>query len=111
MFKKSKLVPWLRPINKSILKSHKAFEFSGHTDYLEHLCGCKKGTALMMMLNKYLKIIPFTIHEPLSQVPVRIKKTEIEKKISLITSEVKKYFHIMPKIAVLGLIHAGEKVS
>ena len=45
------------PINKSILRSHNEFEFSGHTDYLEHLCGCKKDTALMMMLNKYLKII------------------------------------------------------
>ena len=44
------------PINKSILRSHNTFEFSGHTDYLEHLCGCEKDTALMMMLNKYLKI-------------------------------------------------------
>ena len=86
------------------------FEFSGHTDYLEHLCGCKKDTALMMMLNKYLKIVPFTIHKPLNQVSSKIKKTEIEEKISLIISEVKKYFQTTPKIAVLGFNpHAGEE--
>ena len=98
------------PINKSILRSNNKFEFSGHTDYLEHLCGCKKDTALMMMLNKYLKIIPFTIHKPLNQVSSKIKETEIEKKISLIISEVKKYFQTIPKIAVLGFNpHAGEE--
>ena len=98
------------PINKSILRSHNSFEFSGHTDYLEHLCGCKKDTALMMMLNKHLKIIPFTIHRPLNQVSSKIKETEIEKKISLIISEVKKYFKKIPKIAVLGFNpHAGEE--
>ncbi len=98
------------PINKSILRSHNSLEFSGHTDYLEHLCGCKKDTALMMMLNKHLKIIPFTIHRPLNQVSSKIKETEIEKKISLIISEVKKYFKKIPKIAVLGFNpHAGEE--
>ena len=98
------------PINKSVLRSDNKFEFSGHTDYLEHLCGCKKDTALMMMLNKYLKIIPFTIHKPLNQVSSKIKETEIEKKISLIISEVKKYFQTIPKIAVLGFNpHAGEE--
>ncbi len=98
------------PINKSILRSQKTFEFSGHTDYLEHLCGCKKDTALMMMLNKYLKIIPFTIHKPLNQVSSKIKKTDIEEKISLIISELKKYFQKVPKIAVLGFNpHAGEQ--
>ena len=32
------------PINKSILRNNKAFKyFTGHTDYIEHLCGCEKG--------------------------------------------------------------------
>lgn len=98
------------PINKSILRNNKAFKhFTGHTDYIEHLCGCKKGIATMMMSNPYLKIIPLTIHEPLNKVPSKIKKTIIEKKILLIISEVKKYFQNIPKIAVLGLNpHAGE---
>ena len=98
------------PINKSILKSHEAFKFfSGHTDYIEHLCGCEKDSATMMMQNPYLRIIPLTIHEPLNQVSTRIKKVFIEKKISLIISEVNKYFQVAPKIAVLGLNpHAGE---
>ena len=96
------------PINKSILRS-KGFKFSGHTDYLEYLCKCKKDTAMMMMLNRYLKIIPLTIHEPLNQVSSKIKELVIEKKITLIISEIKKYFHSMPKIAVLGFNpHAGE---
>ena len=98
------------PINKSVLRSNKAFKsFAGHTDYIEHLCGYDKDIATMMMLNQYLRIIPLTIHEPLNEVPVKIKKAIIEKKIILIISEVKKYFKDVPKIAVLGLNpHAGE---
>ena len=98
------------PVNKSILRSNKAFTFfSGHTDYIEHLCGCEKDIATMMMLNPYLRIIPLTIHEPLNDVPIKIKKTIIEKKILLIIAEIKKYFQNVPKIAVLGLNpHAGE---
>ena len=30
------------PINKSLLKTDESFEFSGHTDYLEHLCDARK---------------------------------------------------------------------
>ena len=69
------------PVNKSILRNNKAFKhFTGHTDYIEHLCGCKKGIATMMMSNPYLKIIPLTIHEPLNKVPLKIKKAIIKKK-------------------------------
>ena len=98
------------PINKSILRNNRAFKyFTGHTDYLEHLCGCEKGMATMMMSNSHLKVIPLTIHEPLNKVPLKIKKAVIEKKILLIISEIKKYFQSEPKIAVLGLNpHAGE---
>ena len=66
------------PINKSILRS-KGFKFSGHTDYLEYLCECEKDSATMMMLNRYLKIIPLTIHEPLNQISSKIKEQVIEK--------------------------------
>ena len=96
------------PINKSILRS-KGFKFSGHTDYIESLCECEKGTAMMMMLNRYIKIIPLTIHEPLNQISSKIKEQVIREKITLIISEIKKYFHSIPKIAVLGFNpHAGE---
>ena len=97
------------PINKSILRCHGSFKFSGHTDYLEHLCGCEKDTAVMMMLNHYLRVIPLTTHMPLNQVSSKIKKGIIEKKLDIIVSEVKKYFNFIPKIAVLGFNpHAGE---
>ena len=78
------------PINKSILRSHQAFNFSGHTDYIEFLCGYEKDVATMMMLNRHLKIIPLTIHEPLKQVSLKIKETIIEKKLSVIISELRK---------------------
>ena len=99
------------PINKSVLRSNKAFKFfSGHTDYIEYLCGCEKEIATMMMINPFLKIIPLTIHEPLNKVSLKITEAIIKKKISLIISEVKKYFRDVPKIAVLGLNpHAGEE--
>ena len=97
------------PINKAILKNNKAFRFfSGHTDYIEYLCGYEKDIATMMMLNSFLKVIPLTIHEPLNRV-LKINEAIIKKKISLIISEFKKYFQDVPKIAVLGLNpHAGE---
>ena len=45
------------PINKSILGNNKAFRcFTGHTDFIEHLCGCEKGIATMMMSNPHLKV-------------------------------------------------------
>ena len=98
------------PINKSVLRSNEAFKFfSGHTDYIEYLCGCENEIATMMMLNPFLRVIPLTIHEPLNKVSLKVTKTIIEKKISLIISEAKKYFQDVPKIAVLGLNpHAGE---
>lgn len=97
------------PINKAIIKSDMSFEFTGHTDFIEHLCTCKKETALMMMMNSYLKVIPLTIHEPLNKISRKIKKTLIEIKLNLIISEFRKYFNLNPRIAVLGLNpHAGE---
>ena len=47
------------PINKSILRINKAFKhFTGLLLTIEHLCGCEKGIATMMMSNPHLKIIP-----------------------------------------------------
>ena len=91
------------PINKSILRTHEAFKFSGHTDFLEHLCGCGKDTAIMMMLNNFLKIIPLTIHEPLDKVSIKIKEANIEKKNRPYNIRVKKVLLFKTKDSSFGL--------
>ena len=98
------------PINKYILKKSGKFPFKGHTDYLEYLCNKKAGSALMMMTNPKLKIIPLTIHEPLKKVSSLITKQRLKEALSKTAEELKKKFNIKhPKIAVLGLNpHAGE---
>ncbi len=98
------------PINKYILKKSGHFSFKGHTDYLEHLCNKKQGSALMMMSNSKLKIVPLTIHVPLKQVSGLITKKRLKESLIKITEELKTKFNInKPKIAVLGLNpHAGE---
>ncbi len=98
------------PINKHILKQSGNFRFRGHTDYLEYLCNKKSGSALMMMSNPKLRIIPLTIHEPLKKVSSLITKQRLKESLSKTTEELKTKFNINhPKIAVLGLNpHSGE---
>ena len=98
------------PINKYILKKGGGFRFRGHTDYLEYLCNKKADSALMMMTNTKLKIIPLTIHVPLKKVSSLITKQRLKETLRKITNELKTKFNIKyPKIAVLGLNpHSGE---
>ncbi len=98
------------PINKYILKKGTNFRFKGHTDYLEYLCDKKAGSALMMMSNSKLKIIPLTIHVPLNSVGKLITKERLKETLINTTEELEKKFNIKkPKIAVLGLNpHSGE---
>ena len=98
------------PINKYILKKDGNFNYKGHTDYLEYLCNKKAGSALMIMSNAKLKIIPLTIHIPLKKVSGLITKQNLIETLTKTTQELKKKFNIkQPKIAVLGLNpHSGE---
>ncbi len=99
------------PIHKSALYNL-GFEFAGHTEFLAHLC--KKNeqtpTPVMMLAHENLRVIPLTIHEPISQVPLLLTKELIETKAKIVVESLKKYFNIQnPKLAICGLNpHAGE---
>lgn len=94
------------PINKKNIQS-KSFKFPGHTEFLEKQF---KGQALMLMLNKSLRVGVVTGHLPLNQVSKNISQKLILQKLYSFNHSLIKDFGIRkPKIAVLGLNpHAGD---
>ena len=96
------------PISKSILKNGIKFPFPGHTEYLAHLDG--KNTYGMMLVNKYLRVVPATIHIPVKDITKYLTAELIEKTITTTHHELTSRFSILnPCIWVSGLNpHAGE---
>jgi 4-hydroxythreonine-4-phosphate dehydrogenase len=96
------------PISKSILKNGTDFPFPGHTEYLAHLDG--KNTYGMMLVNKYLRVVPATIHIPVKDITKYLTAELIEKTIKTTHQELTSKFSILnPCIWVSGLNpHAGE---
>ena len=96
------------PINKKALKDGAGFAFPGHTEFLAHLAG---GVPVAMMLaSDILRVVPATIHIPLSAVPAALTAGCLEEAIRLTHSGLRDLFGIPnPRIAVAGLNpHAGE---
>ena len=95
------------PINKELI-NESGFEFSGHTEFLSDISNSKK--VVMLLMNKKLKIALLTTHIPLSEVPSKISKKNLEETVSIITEELRNTWKIEnPSICLLGLNpHAGE---
>ena len=95
------------PINKELI-NQSGFEFSGHTEFLADISNVKK--VVMLLMNKKLKIALLTTHIPLSEVPSKISKKNLEETISIISDEFENTWKIKnPSICLLGLNpHAGE---
>ena len=95
------------PISKEVLSKFKK-NFSGHTEYLAKLD--EKKQFGMMLLNKKLRVVPFTTHIPLKNVHKYIKQKPLTDAIKLLNNSLKKNFDIKkPKIAVTGLNpHSGD---
>ena len=96
------------PINKQVLQDGANFDYPGHTEFLAAISGAKR--AVMMLVGPELKVVPATIHIPLSQVAQKLHTTNLEEIIKITYGALKDYFQIQkPKIAVAGLNpHAGE---
>ena len=94
------------PINKENIQSD-SFKFPGHTEFLEQQF---EGQALMLMLNKELRIGVVTGHLPLKQVSKHITQELILQKLESFNQSLIQDFGIRkPKISVLGLNpHAGD---
>ena len=96
------------PINKQVLQDGADFEYPGHTEFFAAISGSKR--SVMMLVCPELKVVPVTIHVPLSQVAKKLNAVDLEEIIKVTHRALRDYFHIQePKIAVAGLNpHAGE---
>ncbi len=95
------------PINKANIQSE-AFNFPGHTEYLESEFGTDG--SLMLLISDRLKVGVVTGHIPISEVSTSITKEKILNKLRILNKTLKEDFTIRrPRIAVLGLNpHAGD---
>ena len=95
------------PIMKKTLIIN-GFKYPGHTEYLGKVSNKRP---LMIMLNKKLKVATLTTHIPISQVPKKITKSNLEKTIKVYIETLKLDFGLSdPKIAVSSLNpHSGEE--
>ncbi|MGH6814942.1 MAG: 4-hydroxythreonine-4-phosphate dehydrogenase PdxA [Hyphomicrobiaceae bacterium] len=101
------------PIAKSVLTAA-GFAHRGHTDYLAHLAerlwpGCRYHP-VMMLASPELRVVPLTVHLPLSAVPGAVTRSLILTTARILHDALRRDFAIpSPRIAVAGLNpHAGE---
>jgi 4-hydroxythreonine-4-phosphate dehydrogenase len=101
------------PIAKRSLQSIR-LEYPGHTAFLGQLAsrhfGGRRFRPTMMLVADELKVVPATVHIPLSAVPMTLTTTLIAETLQVIATALKEDFGIPnPRIAVTGLNpHAGE---
>ena len=96
------------PINKKALKDGAGFAFPGHTEFLAHLAGVER--VVMMLACPDLRVVPVTIHIPLSEVPATLTAELLEDTIRITHAALIRDFGLThPRLAVAGLNpHAGE---
>ena len=84
------------------------FKYPGHTEYLGKVSNKRP---LMVMLNKKLKVATLTTHIPISQVPRKITKSNLENTLKVYIKSLKLDFGLTdPKIVVSSLNpHNGEE--
>tara|TARA_Y100000996_G_scaffold291928_1_gene230789 strand:+ start:41 stop:1003 length:963 start_codon:yes stop_codon:yes gene_type:complete len=94
------------PINKKLIeKTNKV----GVTEFFASICKVIDKSEIMMIYNKSLSVVPLTTHIDLKDIPKKITKTLIIKKIESLNKNFKKIFKKKPRIGVLGLNpHNGE---
>lgn len=96
------------PIHKKALQDGAGFAYPGHTEFLAHLGG--DVPVVMMLACATLRVVPVTIHIPLSDVATRLTADLLEQSIRLTHRGLINDFGISnPRLAVAGLNpHAGE---
>ena len=96
------------PIHKKNL-SHDGAPFTGHTDYLAGLAGLST-SPVMMMASESLRVVPVTVHIPLSAVAQALSTERIVECGVVVHDALRRQFDVAsPRLAVSGLNpHAGE---
>ncbi len=99
------------PINKHVLYKE-GFTFPGHTEFLASLSQ-KRKHPVMMLANDLLRVIPVTIHNPVSEISTRLTPDLLYKTAIVAKQDLTKRFGITnPRITICGLNpHAGEQGS
>jgi 4-hydroxythreonine-4-phosphate dehydrogenase len=101
------------PIAQSVLMAD-GFPHPGHTEFLGALAeahfGTKHAKAVMLLVARELKVVPLTVHIPLSEVPAAITAGGVVETARVLHRSLIGDFGIAkPRIAVTGLNpHAGE---
>lgn len=104
------------PIAKHVLYDA-GFTHPGHTEFLAELADRYGGggpyTSVMMLAADELRVVPLTIHVPLSAVPALITVAHITRTARTLVEALERDYGIgRPRIAVAGLNpHAGENGS
>ncbi len=95
------------PIHKAVLNAA-GFDHPGHTEYLAALA--KSPTPVMMLTAGDLRVVPVTIHIPLSKVAKQLSTEAIVSQGRILACSLTRDLGIAkPRIAVAGLNpHAGE---
>lgn len=96
------------PISKRELADHAGFRHPGHTEFLADRAGVHR--AVMMLVAEELRVVPATIHVPLSTVPKILTRELLDETIRTTHGALRGDFGLTsPRIAVAGLNpHAGE---
>ncbi len=97
------------PIQKAILYGA-GFSFQGHTDYLASLCE-DSPQPVMMLASEVLRVVPVTVHIPLSKVSAALTTDAIIETGRISARALAQDFSIPnPRLAIAGLNpHAGEE--
>jgi 4-hydroxythreonine-4-phosphate dehydrogenase len=82
----------------------------GQTEFIAERCGVTATNAVMMLAGPTLRVVPLTVHIPLSEVPERLTVELIVAKARIVARGLRRDFGIeAPRIALAGLNpHAGE---
>ena len=96
------------PIHKKALIDGAGFAYPGHTEFLAAIAGVDR--AVMMLACDTLRVVPVTVHIPLSKVPAALSSELLLNTIRITHHALITAFGIAaPRIAVAGLNpHAGE---
>ena len=96
------------PIHKKNIQSD-AFNFSGHTPYLQHAFGNTEN--LMLLVADNIRMALVTEHVTIGDIAKHITKDKIKQKLAILHSSLQRDFGVdKPRIAVLALNpHAGDE--
>lgn len=97
------------PVGKSQLYGV-GFTHPGQTEFIAERCGIAPDNAVMMLAGPSLRVVPVTIHLPLSEVSAALSIDLIRARANITAKGLQRYFGIeRPRLAVTGLNpHAGE---